>query len=672
MRYAFALLTALFLTACDKEAAAPEAALPASYEQVSLADIGSADKMTAYCEAAEASLRQRLAEIEAFAGEPTVGNYYVALDSLVSSASTLQFHASSLSGVHPDPELRSAGEACELLINKFNSDLGLSRPVYDALSAIDLSNEDAATRYSIEKALLAYRLAGVDKDDATRERIRALNDEIAAIGQEFDRNIREDVRYLELDSVDDLAGLPDDYIEAHAPNEDGKIVISTQYPDVFPFFEYAERDDLRKEMLLLFNNRAYPQNEEVLRKLVDARHELAQLIGFDNYAELITADKMSGSPERVAEFLADLKTYTAETQDAEYEVLLARLREEQPDAERLETWQSSYVRSKVRREQYDVDTKLIRQYFNYEASRDGILTLVQDLFGVQIVPWETETWHEDVEAFELRDGDEIIGRFYLDMHPREGKYQHAAMFPFVNGIAGQQLPVAALVCNFPSGKGPMQHGQVVTFLHEFGHLIHWMFAGHQDWMNISGITAEWDFVEAPSQMLEEWIWDYDTISVFARNADGEVLPKDLFDRMLAARDFGLGMGTRGQLAYAGTSLGLYNRAPAGIDFDALMADMARSYTKFEPLDGAHQWASFGHLNGYSAIYYTYQWSNAIATDMFTRFEENGLRNVETAQAYRDKVLAAGGSRPAEESVTDFLGRPISFETYADRLRGKKD
>ena len=672
MKTRIALLAMLFLAACGGDSSPPQTSLPVSYDTVALSDIDTAEKMTARCEAGEAGIRERLALLEAFEGAPTVDNFYLPLDSLIATAATLQSYASSLSRVHPDPELRSAGEACDLLINKFFSDLSLSRPVYDATSRIDTANLDAATRYSIEKTLLSYQLAGVDKDEQTRERISALNEEIASIGQEFDRNIREDVRYLELDSVEDLAGLPDDYIAAHPPNDEGKIVISTQYPDVFPFFEYAESDELRKEMRKIYNSRAYPQNDAVLRKLIEARHELAQLAGFDNYAELITADKMSGSPERVAEFLADLKEYTTATQDAEYDVLLERLRQEQPDAERIESWQTSYIRSKVRREQFDVDTRVVRQYFNYDASRDGILTLVQDLFGVNIVPWETDTWHEDVEAFELRDGDEVLGRFYLDMHPRENKYQHAAMFPFVNGIAGQQLPVAALVCNFPRGAEPMQHSQVNTFLHEFGHLLHWMFAGHQDWMNTSGITAEWDFVEAPSQMLEEWIWDYDTISVFAKNAEGEPLPKDLFDRMLAARDFGLGMGTRGQLAYAATSLGLYDRDPAEIDFDEHATDVARTYTKFEPQEGTHFWAAFGHLNGYSAIYYTYQWSKAIATDMFTRFDETGMRNAETAQAYRSKVLAAGGSRPAEESVVEFLGRPISFETYADRLRGSSE
>jgi len=667
-RMSTGLLAATLIAACGG-VSEPESALPVEYTVVEIADIATAEALSERCVAEEASFRERLTVLEAYDGTPSIADYYQSFDSLVSSIGTVASYASSLAAIHPDEALRTAGDECAVLLTKLATDISLSRPVYDAVTRIDTSDADDTTKHSIEKQLLSFRLSGVDKDDATRERIRELSDEITIIGQEFDNNIRSDTRYLELDSTDDLAGLPEDYIAAHQPNEDGKILISTQYPDVFPFFEYAERDDLRKKMSLIYSNRAFPKNEETLRKLVTSRYELAQLAGFDNYAELVTADKMSGSPAKVAEFLDDLSGYTAEAQDAEYDVLLARLRKENPDAERLESWQLSYIRSKVRREQYDVDTKLVREYFNYNASRDGILALVQDLFDVRIERWETETWHEDVEAYELFDGDVAIGRFYLDMHPREGKFQHAAMFPFVNGIEGQQLPIAGLICNFPSGSGPMQHSQVVTFLHEFGHLIHWMFAGHQEWSNVSGISTEWDFVEAPSQMLQEWVWDYDTISGFAINAEGEPLPRDMHERMVAARDFGLGMGTRRQLSYAGTSLNLYDNDPASIEFDQLFADMATKYTRFEPIEDSHGWASFGHLNGYSAIYYTYQWSLAIGTDMFTRFKEDGLRNVEVAKEYKDKVLAAGGSRPAEELVTDFLGRPISFQTYADRLQG---
>ncbi len=221
------------------------------------------------------------------------------------------------------------------------------------------------------------------------QRIRELNTELVNIGQTFDRNIRDDVRTLELDSVDDLAGLPQDYIDAHPPGEDGKIRITTQYPDLFPFITYSESDELRKELLTMYGNRAYPQNKEVLEQLMARRFELAQLIGFANHAELVTADKMVGSPERVAGFLEELKGYTTEANDRDYNILLERLRQDQPDAERVESWQSAYITEKVNSEQFKVDSKETREYFNYDNTRDGILTMVQDLFQVQIRPWQT-------------------------------------------------------------------------------------------------------------------------------------------------------------------------------------------------------------------------------------------------------------------------------------------
>ncbi len=645
--------------------------LPVRYSVINLTDLDSPAELTAKCESENQLMRAHMVKLESFNDKATIDTYYKSLDSLSTSLGNMSFVAQSLSAIHPDPELREAGESCAQLLSEIGTDMSLSRPIYEAVSQLDVSNEAQATKHSVEKTLLGFRLSGVDKDEATRQRIRELNTELVNIGQTFDRNIREDVRTLELDSVEDLAGLPQDYIDAHPPGEDGKIRITTQYPDLFPFITYSESDELRKELLILYGNRAYPQNKEILEQLMALRFELAQLVGFENYAQLVTADKMVGAPERVEGFLEELKGYTTEANDRDYNILLERLRQDQPDAERVESWQSTYITEKVRTEQFEVDSKETREYFNYDNTRDGILTMVQDLFQVQIRPWQTETWHDDVQSYELVDGERVLGRFYLDMHPREGKYQHAAMFPFVNGIEGEQLPVAALICNFPSGTELMQHSQVVTFLHEFGHLIHWMFAGHQEWSNVSGIASEWDFVEAPSQMLQEWVWDYDTISRFAKNSDGEVIPEALLDKMIAARDFGLGISTRRQLSLAAMSLNVYNQDPASIDLDELVPRMSREFTHFEAIPGTHFYTSFGHLNGYSAIYYTYQWSLAIATDMFTRFEEQGLRNVEVAGAYRDIVLGGGGTRPASELVTEFLGRDISFKPYADRLSGNK-
>jgi thimet oligopeptidase len=673
---ALAPLLLLTLAAC-KPAEQPQtvvatntAALPQAYRQVALADVNSGAAMQSRCAAEVAAFAEGIKALEAFDGQAGVENFLEPLNNVVVNSLNMSFAAGSLSAVHPDAAVREAADACTQALSGVQSDFSLSRPIYDHITAVDTSAADAGTQRFQEKLLLSFRLSGVDKDAATRARIRELNEEITAVGQEFDNNIRDAVSYLELQSVDQLAGLPADYIAAHPPGEDGLIRISTQYPDLFPFMSYSENDQLRHDLSVLYNNRAYPENDAALHQLLDLRYELAQLLGFENYAQWVTADKMVGSPQRVESFLSELSGYTADAQQREYDMLLARLQQDKPDATRVDPWQSSYLMEKVSQEQFQVDSREVRQYFNYDASRDGLFALTQELFGVQIKPWaDAPVWQEEVEAFELWDEDELIGRFFLDMHPRENKFQHAAAFPFQLGITGEQTPVSGLVCNFPRGNEPMEHSQVITFLHEFGHLIHTLFAGKHHWYEVSGINTEWDFVEAPSQMLEEWVWDYDTIATFALNAEGEVMPRALLDKMVAARDFGLGMGTRRQLSLAAMSMGVYNRNPEGLDLKEFTDNISREYTLLEPLADGHFYATFGHLNGYSAIYYTYQWSLAIASDLLTRFEAEGMRNIETAGAYREKILEPGGGKPAAELVTDFLGREISFKPYADRLSG---
>ncbi|MET0357422.1 MAG: M3 family metallopeptidase, partial [Cellvibrio sp.] len=319
---------------------------------------------------------------------------------------------------------------------------------------------------------------------------------------------------------------------------------------------------------------------------------------------------------------------------------------------------------------YEVDAQKIRQYFPYAKVQQGIFDLTQALFGVSIRPWKTETWHPAVNAYEVVDKGQVIGRFYLDMHPREGKYKHAAQFGVQSGIRGIQLPVAALVCNFPGGQDPnelLEHDDVETFLHEFGHLLHSMFSGDHERIAFSGIQTEWDFVEAPSQMLEEWVWDAETLASFARNQKGEVIPTALVNKMRAGRDFGKALWTKHQLFYAATSLNVYNTNPATIDLDKFTAQIQSTYSPFGYVEGTHFYTSFGHLNGYSAIYYTYMWSLVIASDMFSEFEKNGLRNTVVAQKYRNSVLAPGGTKDAADLVQDFLGRPFSFDAFAKNL-----
>jgi len=408
----------------------------------------------------------------------------------------------------------------------------------------------------------------------------------------------------------------------------------------------------------------------VLQNLLTKRYELANILGYPDYATYITEDKMIKSPKDAQAFIDKVSNLASPRAQQEYQMLLQRLQKINPQASRVNDWQKLYLEQLIKKELYHLDAQEIRQYFAFSKVQQGIFDLTQTLFGVTIRPWSTETWHPSVNAYEIVEGEKIIGRFYLDLHPREGKYKHAAQFGIQSGIKDVQLPIAALVCNFPGGENPnelMEHDDVETFLHEFGHLLHTIFGGDQSRIAFSGVKTEWDFVEAPSQMLEEWVWDAETLASFARNEKGDVIPKELVRKMRAGRDFGRGLSTMHQLFYAATSLNFYEGNPSRLDLDQAIAQLQARYSPFGYVDGTHFYANFGHLNGYSAIYYTYMWSLVIASDMFSEFERQGLRNSTLAQHYRQSVLAPGGSRDAADLVADFLGRPISFESFAKSL-----
>ncbi|GIX22621.1 MAG: hypothetical protein KatS3mg121_1404 [Gammaproteobacteria bacterium] len=480
------------------------------------------------------------------------------------------------------------------------------------------------------------------------------------------------MRHIELESADRLEGLPQDYIDRHPPGPDGRIRITTDYPDYFPFMQYAADDAARLALYKAFMNRGWPANREVLAQILAKRHALARLLGYPSYAHLVTEDKMIRSPERAQAFINKVNTLAMARAEQDYRILLERLRRIDPGATAVGDWQKMYLEEQVKRERYGLDAQVLRPYFAYARVRDGIFRLVEDLFAVEIRPWtpgpeDPPLWHPSVTAWEVVDGGRVLGRFYLDMHPREGKYKHAAHFTIQTGVAGRRLPMAALVCNFPdpeAGPAYLEHREVETFLHEFGHLLHGIFAGHQRWVAQSGIATEWDFVEAPSQLLEEWIWDAESLRRFAVDDAGRPIPDALVERMNAARRFGRGLFARHQMFYAALSLNYHNRDPAQIDLDGLMIRLRAQYSPFPHVPGTHFYASFGHLVGYSALYYTYMWSLAIAQDMLSVFRDNGMLDRATALRYRKTVLEPGGSRDAEALVQDFLGRPFDFAAFA--------
>lgn len=615
-----------------------------------------------------ARARDLLAEVVGVTGPRTVANTLVPYDRLMRELDRAAGATGLIQKVHPDTSLRQAADRTDRKVSALATEISLDRRVFDAVRALDLEGADPVTRHYVGRILRDFRLAGVDRDSVTRDRIKALREELVLIGQEFDRNIRDDVRSVEVASAADLEGLPADYIAAHPPGPDGRIRITTEYPDVFPVFTYARSDDLRRRLRTEFDNRAYPANEAVLDRLIARRHELATLLGFDSWADYALADKMTGSAANASGFIDRVVAASGQAAEREYQVLLRRKRQDDPAATGVNRWEVAYLRELVRRAEYDFDSQKLRPYFPYQRVKQGVLDLSARLFGVTFRPMKSPpVWHSSVEGWEMYEDGRLAGRFYLDMHPRAGKYGHAAHFRIRTGTTDGALPESALVCNFPGGEagepGLMDHAEVVTFLHEFGHLMHSLL-GRQRWNGVSGVRTEWDFVEAPSQMLEEWSWGPQVLAGFARHHEtGEPIPADLVAQLERATRFGRALDIRTQMTYARISLSLYDRPPAGVNTDSIVDAVTRAYQPVPPMPGTHMQASFTHLNGYSAFYYTYMWSLVIAKDLFSRFDRADLLAAGPARRYRRLILEPGGSAPAARLVEDFLGRPFSFDAW---------
>ncbi len=616
------------------------------------------------------TLRKRVLDVQ---GERTIANTLEPLNEMWMHLDAAHNECSLFEAVHPDAAVRDEASKQVVEITSFITDVSLDRGIYDAYAAVDVSGADDATRFMVEKALRDFRREGVDADEATRNRLRTLNDEIVQTGQRFGRTIREDRRTIRV-SPASLDGLPQDWIAAHPAGPDGKVEISTDYPDYQPFMAYATDAEARLSLYRQYYDRGYPSNVATLDELIAKRHEKARLLGFDTWASYITEDKMIESADNAQAFIDRIAAAVRPAVERDRAILLDRKRQDFAGAETLEEWEWAYYQNKVAAERFNLDPQEARKYFDFPNVQRGLFQITGKLFGVEYRQVHgLNLWHPDVTAWDLLQDGRVIGRFYLDLHPRENKYKHAACFGYREGVLGERLPQATLVCNFPKSDGTpgsalMEHIQVVTFFHEFGHLLHALLGGHQPWIANSGIRTEWDFVEAPSQMLEEWAISYDALKLFARHCEtGETISPEMAKNLRAANEFGKGLFWGRQLFYAAMSLDFYNREPDTLDTTGRMIELRDEYSPFPYVDSVHYQCNIGHLDHYSAIYYTYVWSKGISRDLFSRFSKAGMFDARTCRQYRDSVLAPGGSRRAADLVQAFLGRSYSFDAFEDWL-----
>ena len=592
----------------------------------------------------------------------TIENTLAPFDEAIRQVNSAAYLAMLMEQVHPEAAFRDHATAMLTKASAAQTAISLNHEVYNALAALDLSQADGTTQYYVQRQLLEFRLAGVDKDETTRARLKKLNDQATEQISMLERNIADDKKIVEADPSE-LDGLPQDYIDRHKPEADGKVRITTDYPDALPVLSFAKSDALRRRVSIAFNTRAYPKNQEVLSNLLKTRYEIATLLGYSSWADFNAADKMVAKGQNIAAFIQQINDAARPLAEREFGMLLAEKQKTNPGAKEIWDYERPYFLEAVRRSSYDFDSQAVRPYFPFPQVKQGILDTAGELFQVSFQPEpNVPAWDPAVESWIVLDHEKPIGRFYLDMHPRPGKYSHAEMAPILDGIRGKQLPEAILVCNFPAptatDPGLMTYDDVQTFFHEFGHLMHHILGGHQPWAGISGITMESDFVEAPSQMLEEWIASPQVLAKFARHyKTGEPIPAELVARMNRAAAFGRGNWVTRQLSFTAISYDIYKGKPENVDLDAVTLGDSRAYTLFKPLPETHMWASFGHLGGYSSAYYTYLWDKVIAEDFFVQFDHKNLLAGDAPARYRRLVLEPGGSMSANQLVKNFLGRP---------------
>ena len=582
--------------------------------------------------------------------------------------------------VHPDPAVREAGHRAEERLQKWAVDLVFRDDLYRAVK--EFADSDEAKALSGEPARLLeftlrdLRKAGHELEPEARDEAKRIAARLVELSVAFARNVAEWQDHLTV-STEDLDGLPDDYIARLQLGEvEGTYKVTMAYPDVVPFLENARRRDLRRELAFKFNTRAVEANTPLLKEAVELRRRTAELFGLPSWAHYVMDEKMAKEPGRVSDFYDRLTPPLTDKGRLELDVM-AKLLEQDTGESIVQPWDWRYYDTQIRRRDYGVDPHEVAAYFPLDQVLDGMLEITGEVFGVKYrVLDDQPVWHSDVTAWAIVDGasGEDIATVFMDLFPREGTYSHAAAFPLVAGRreadGGYRHPVSAIVANLtkPTPERPslLQHDEVVTLFHEFGHILHQTLT-RAELIRFSGSSTEGDFVEAPSQIMEHWCWKPEVLQRFARHHEtGEPIPADLVGRLVAARNLDIGLLTLRQIYFGLLDLGLHGPWDE-LDLDAITR-MANEVTLIPYHEGTFFPASFGHMMaGYDAGYYGYLWSEVYGDDMFSRFDKEGVTSSQVGMTYRRAVLEPGGSRDGAEMLRDFLGREPDNGAFLTKL-----
>jgi len=588
-----------------------------------------------------------------------------------------------LNAVVNTPMMREAYNAALPKVTRFFSALEQDQALFAAYQSLsdqaDALGLDALQRRVLAHALRDFRLGGAALDDADRARFSDIQQALAQLSSEFSEHVLDatDAFAVYVEDLAELDGLPEETLAAAraAAERDGREgwKLTLQMPTYLPIQTYATNRALRERFYRAYGLRASESGPEALdngpliTRILALREEKARLLGHANYAELSLATKMATAPDAVLAFLRDLATRARPHAEKDREQLAAFARE-QLDIPSLEPWDMSFASDRLRQARYDYSAQTVKRYFTEDRVLAGLFDVIQSLYGLHVERDEAPVWHEDARFYRLTDADgALVGQFYLDLYAREGKRGGAWMDDCRNRRAtadGVQTPLVYLVCNFGRGTGgrpaTFTHGEVTTLFHEMGHGLHQLLT-QVDTLPIAGINGvEWDAVELPSQFMENFCWEWDRVQAMTAHVDtGEPLPRELFDRMRAARNFQSGLQTLRQIEFSLFDMLLHSDFESGRDDVLALLERVRDEVAVNRTPAWHRFPNqFSHIfaGGYAAGYYSYKWAEVLSADAYAAFEEATDQLSETGRRFRDEVLSRGGSRDAIENFRAFRGR----------------
>lgn len=627
--------------------------------------------------------KKRVKEIIAIPDpERTYANTMQPLDNLFARSDLFVWSnaVETIEMVSPEKAIRDAAHKANLTMRSFFVDLAMNYELYKAVqgyaegAAVDQDLSDEQRRF-ITETMDDYKRLGMHLPEQERDQVKRIQKELTELSAKFDQNIADDQSQIIVDK-DGLAGLDDDFIESLKRTDDGRYILGIDYPTYFNVMDNCSVAQTRKDLYLAFTNRAYPANDTVLRQVIAKRDELAQLLGFESFAHLNLDDQMVKSPERAHRFLDELIERSRAKGQQEFAILAKHL----PDgvvltAEgKFEPWDFGYTKNQYKKNNLAVDELKIAEYFPMENTIKGLLSVYEKFLGIHFdeVPVKG-LWTNDARMLEVYDAEmQLIGYLILDLFPRKNKYSHACEIGIVkasySGKSHKPNPgVAVVLANFPkpTKEKPslLERSFVRTFFHEFGHALHELL-GRTKVASFAGTSVKTDFVEMPSQMLEEWLWDKDILKMVSGHYQtGEPLPDELLDKILAIKHFDTGNWVLRQAQFSKLALEYFKQGPEK-DTDAIRKNLSEAIVDYiRVVPDTHFQASFGHLMGYGAKYYGYLWAKVFALDLFYHIKEHGLLDTPTGQRYIQTIIGHGGSKDPDQLLVDFLGREPNSDAF---------